>query len=182
MRQCPATTGGGTFPSPRSQSRPRSVRRVRPTSRRVAPSGTIWRRRSVSELLVRASPPATDGTLLRVTPASAGWRHVGFEVLELAPGRRAVRATDGQEVCVVVVSGQASVRSEHGDWSIGGRGRRTPSIYLAPPSLWWRERARSPSAGLPRRAEARLRVHCRARRWRLRFEATERSSAGSIPS
>ena len=83
----------------------------------------------MSELLVRASPPATDGTLLRVTPASAGWRHVGFEVLELAPGRRAVRATDGQEVCVVVVSGQASVRSEHGDWSIGGR----PDPWAGPP-------------------------------------------------
>jgi 5-deoxy-glucuronate isomerase len=66
--------------------------------------------------------PAGDGTILAVTPESAGWRYVGFEVLELADGVVAERDTGEREVCVVVVTGTVHVRSEHGDWrDLGGR-------------------------------------------------------------
>jgi 5-deoxy-glucuronate isomerase len=71
-------------------------------------------------LLVR--PTAGAGTLLRVTPESAGWRHVGFEALLLGDGERAVRETGDREACVVVIQGRADVRSEHGEWAgLGGR-------------------------------------------------------------
>ena len=61
-------------------------------------------------LLVRPSAtPDEDGTFVRVTPESAGWGHVGFEVLALAAGRPAARATGDREVCVVVVAGRSSV-------------------------------------------------------------------------
>jgi len=77
----------------------------------------------VSSLVVHAADrPGADGVLLDVTPASAGWAHVGFEVLALAPGQVARRDGGGRELCVVVVSGTCHVRSQHGDWrELGGR-------------------------------------------------------------
>jgi 5-deoxy-glucuronate isomerase len=52
-----------------------------------------------------------------VTPESAGWTYVGFEV---ATGGFE-RATGTDEHCLVVLSGTCTVRSEHGDWPLGGR-------------------------------------------------------------
>jgi 5-deoxy-glucuronate isomerase len=75
----------------------------------------------VTDLLVRSHEPAGDGTLLTITPESAGWGHVGFEVLSLDAGRTAQRGTAERELCVVVVEGRCVVRSEHGEWEIGGR-------------------------------------------------------------
>ena len=71
-------------------------------------------------LLVKPGAPESDGTLVRITPESAGWEHVGFEVLALDGAAR--RETGTRECCVVVVSGTCDVSSEHGEWSeLGGR-------------------------------------------------------------
>jgi 5-deoxy-glucuronate isomerase len=67
-------------------------------------------------LLVRPSPPDAEGTILRVTPGSAGWSHVSFEVLVLAEGSVARRETGGQEACIVVVSGSVTIESSYGGW------------------------------------------------------------------
>ena len=77
----------------------------------------------MSRLLVEPRPrPADDGSLLLVTPESAGWTHVGFEVLRLGEGQRVQRSTDRRELCVVVLSGNVDLASEHGDWpGLGGR-------------------------------------------------------------
>jgi 5-deoxy-glucuronate isomerase len=75
----------------------------------------------VTNLLVRPHEPADDGTLLTITPESAGWGHVGFEVLSLDAGRMSRRSTEARELCVVVVAGTCTVRSSHGEWEIGGR-------------------------------------------------------------
>jgi 5-deoxy-glucuronate isomerase len=77
----------------------------------------------MSDLLVHpTAEPEPDGTLLRVTPESAGWRHVGFEALRLAGGATATRDTGDREVCVVVISGSVHVRSVFGEWrDLGGR-------------------------------------------------------------
>jgi 5-deoxy-glucuronate isomerase len=85
----------------------------------------------MSDLLVHpASNPAADGTLLDVTPTSAGWRHVGFEVLALTPGVVAERDTREREVCVVVVSGTVTIDSRHGAFvDLGGR----PDPWSGPP-------------------------------------------------
>jgi 5-deoxy-glucuronate isomerase len=74
-------------------------------------------------LLVHPAPePASDGSILCVTPESAGWGHVGFEVLDLRAGARATRVTGDREVCVVAIQGACHVRSGHGDWrDLGGR-------------------------------------------------------------
>src|ERR1700733_2154630 len=89
------------------------------TSRRSASS---WRE-PMSDLVVHpTASPAADGTLIDVTPASAGRTYVGFEVPTLAPGVVAKRDTRDREVCIVVISGTVTVNSEHGEYNeLGGR-------------------------------------------------------------
>jgi 5-deoxy-glucuronate isomerase len=93
----------------------------------------------VSLVIHPSAEAAEDGTILQVTPASAGWEHVGFEVLSLDGGVSAQRACGQREVCVVVIAGSADVRSEHGDWrELGGRADpwagRPDAAYLPPGS------------------------------------------------
>jgi 5-deoxy-glucuronate isomerase len=77
-----------------------------------------------------STTPAHDGTILTVTPASAGWDYVGFEVVALAEGRTAERSCGVREVCVVVVEGKATVSSGDYEWrDIGGR----PDPWSGPP-------------------------------------------------
>ena len=77
----------------------------------------------MSELLIRSGPPDESGACLSVTPDSAGWQYVGFEVLSLAAGIAASRECGVRELCLVVVQGCVNVRSQHGSWkAIGGRG------------------------------------------------------------
>jgi 5-deoxy-D-glucuronate isomerase len=48
--------------------------------------------RGVPDLLATSDgQPDRDGTLIKVTPESAGWKYVGFEVLRLEAGRSASR-------------------------------------------------------------------------------------------
>ena len=77
----------------------------------------------MSELLVSgASIPGPDGTILALTPESAGWERIGFEVLGLSPGTSAERLCGPRELCIVVISGVVHVASEHGEWlDLGGR-------------------------------------------------------------
>jgi 5-deoxy-glucuronate isomerase len=68
-----------------------------------------------------------------VTPESAGWTYVGFEVAT-APFSR---STGSLELCVVVLSGTCSIRSAHGTWDgLGGRpdpfSGRPDAAYLPP--------------------------------------------------
>jgi 5-deoxy-glucuronate isomerase len=83
------------------------------------------------ELVVHPeATPAPDGTVVSITPASAGWGYVGFEVLRLDAAQVAERDTGDRECCVVVVAGRCSVRSAHGDWhGLGGR----PDPWSGPP-------------------------------------------------
>jgi 5-deoxy-glucuronate isomerase len=77
----------------------------------------------MSELLARGP----------VTPESAGWQYVGFEVVNPPHSGN----TGSRELCLVVVEGTCSVRSEYGDWSDLGE-RTTPfagrpdAAYLPP--------------------------------------------------
>jgi 5-deoxy-glucuronate isomerase len=86
-------------------------------------------------LLVHTS--AGDGTILAVTPESAGWTYVGFEVVRLTGGARTTRDSGDREVCIVIVEGTAHVRSAHGEWrDLGGRpdpwGGMPDAAYLPP--------------------------------------------------
>jgi 5-deoxy-glucuronate isomerase len=65
-----------------------------------------------------------------VTPESAGWTYVGFEVVRLGAGDRVARETGERELCLVVVEGTCTVRSDHGEWAgLGGR----PDPFSGPP-------------------------------------------------
>ena len=65
-------------------------------------------------LLVKASKAGP--TIVDVTPASAGWRYVGFRAHRLAAGERVAIAMPGRELCIVVLSGRVDVRAGNGDW------------------------------------------------------------------
>jgi 5-deoxy-glucuronate isomerase len=91
----------------------------------------------VTSLLVRARAADPDGCVMRVTPESAGWRYVGFEVYRITPGAPLRRELAGRETCIVVLGGSCDIRSEAGDWTAVGD-RATPfdgapsGAYLPP--------------------------------------------------
>jgi 5-deoxy-glucuronate isomerase len=74
-------------------------------------------------LLVRPTATAGDpGLILRVTPESAGWDYIHFEVRQLAGGEDWSFATGGHELAFVNLSGRYRVTSSRGEWrGIGGR-------------------------------------------------------------
>lgn len=76
----------------------------------------------MSELLLKNRTPARDGLVHRVTPESAGWDHVGFDLYRLEPGQRLATTTGAREVCLVLVGGMAKVRAGSRDFGeIGER-------------------------------------------------------------
>jgi 5-deoxy-glucuronate isomerase len=77
----------------------------------------------MSKLLVRSHPPDAQGSILEVTPESAGWTHVGFQVVKLASGETFDGGDPARETCVVVMSGAAEVTA--GGASLGKVGGRT---------------------------------------------------------
>ena len=61
-------------------------------------------------ILVRGSPvPDADGNTLSVTPASAGWRYVGFAAVRLRPHERREWRLLDREACVVLLSGACTL-------------------------------------------------------------------------
>ncbi|CAM3659460.1 5-deoxy-glucuronate isomerase [Vibrio aerogenes CECT 7868] len=92
----------------------------------------------MSKLLSKYSDPAQDGCTQKITPANAGWEHVGFEVYELEPGQTLAIHDAGLEVCLVLVAGKATVKTETVSFGeIGDRmspfERKKPyAVYLAP--------------------------------------------------
>jgi 5-deoxy-glucuronate isomerase len=75
--------------------------------------------------------PDDDGSLIKVTPQTAGWEYVGFEVLALDAGRSVSRGTGSEEVCLVPLSGTCNVSAGDEEWKdIGGR----ESVFEGPPS------------------------------------------------
>jgi 5-deoxy-glucuronate isomerase len=86
-------------------------------------------------LLVKARRDARE--IVRVTPATAGWRYVGFTAYRLAPGERQALDLAGREVCIVVLSGRVNVDTGAARFDgIGGRAsvfdERGPYAVYAP--------------------------------------------------
>jgi 5-deoxy-glucuronate isomerase len=103
-----------------------------------------------SNLLVRPHAPDAEGVVLDITPESAGWRHVGFKVLKLAPGQDAAGETAGRETCLVVLTGTVDVQAgNHVFANIGGRDSvfedRGPFAVYAPAGTAWSVTARTPA-------------------------------------
>jgi 5-deoxy-glucuronate isomerase len=85
----------------------------------------------MSPLLVRPHAPDAYGSVLAVTPETAGWTHVGFEVLKLAAGAGYACVDSNRETCLVVMSGAAEVTA--GDVSFGVVGGRASVFEDAAP-------------------------------------------------
>lgn len=94
-----------------------------------------------SHLLVRPTKPDAANRVHHVTPASANWTYVGFEVFDLAAGQILERETGDQEVCLVIISGK--LQATGGDTDFGLIGERQSvfdglpwSVYVPARSAW----------------------------------------------
>lgn len=89
----------------------------------------------MADLLVRPSDPDEAGRVTHITPQSAGWGHVGFDLYRLKAGQTLSRDTGQEEHCLVMVAGS-------GDVTVGGRtfaglgGRATPFEDRAPGAVY----------------------------------------------
>jgi 5-deoxy-glucuronate isomerase len=90
-----------------------------------------------SKLLVRPGQPDQGGRILHITPESAGWKYVGFEVFKLKPGQVLKPDTHGRELCIVLVGGSTIVDINGAQTGLIGE-RRTPfegkpfAVYVPP--------------------------------------------------
>lgn len=72
-------------------------------------------------ILVKGSN-TEQGTVIRITPESAGWSYIGFQAERLPAGGTHHGDTGSDEVALVIVAGTVSVRSDAGAWeSVGER-------------------------------------------------------------
>lgn len=82
------------------------------------------------------SEPDRDGAVLSVTPESAGWSYVGFEVVRLNAGQTHRRETGDREACLVLLGGRADVATRTERWcGIGDRmsvfeNKKPYSVYV----------------------------------------------------
>lgn len=77
---------------------------------------------TADNLVVHPSSNPSDASLLvHVTPESAGWDHIYFEVRHLRPGDTLIRSTGDFEYGFVNLTGVYAIHSSHGDWRMGGR-------------------------------------------------------------
>jgi 5-deoxy-glucuronate isomerase len=90
---------------------------------------------------LRVRPSATQGRIHHITPESAGWTFVGFDVHRLKPGETVGDETRDREVCLVLIAGKA--RAEAGSQDFGEIGERMSpfdgkpwSVYAPADSSW----------------------------------------------
>jgi 5-deoxy-glucuronate isomerase len=95
----------------------------------------------MSRLHLRQHTPDREHRVIRVTPESAGWRYVGFDLYKLAAEETVAAATGSREVCIVFISGLGKAEVDGED--LGGIGRRLIvfdgrpyAIYVPAGSKW----------------------------------------------
>ena len=76
-------------------------------------------------------PTGDHGKLHDISPESAGWTYVGFELYRLAPGESAEAATGDREVILVLVEGKARLTGAGQDF--GEMGDRMDVFEKTPP-------------------------------------------------
>jgi 5-deoxy-glucuronate isomerase len=101
----------------------------------------------MTPLLRRPLRPA--GLVHDITPADAGWSHVGFALHRLAPGETATGTTRAREVILVLVEGKAQITAAGQDWGLMGDrmdvfDRRPPHALYLPPGQDWTATATTP--------------------------------------
>ena len=90
---------------------------------------------------LHVKPQGERGRITHITPQSAGWKHVGFEVHKLGAGEKLAANTGDREACLVLVSGKARIAASGADLGVLGE-RMTPfegkphAVYV--PGGFWR--------------------------------------------
>jgi 5-deoxy-glucuronate isomerase len=85
--------------------------------------------------------PDAKGRTIHVTPASAGWTYVGFDLCRLKAGESARGNMKDREVCLVLVSGKAAIGAEGQYYGVLGE-RMSPfegkpwSVYVPAGADW----------------------------------------------
>src|SRR5918997_5728985 len=94
----------------------------------------------IAELLVTGKKrPEENGSVVSVTPASAGWDYVGFEVFQLTEGQTLEQQSWEEEVCLVILSGLCNVSTDDDKWR--NLGKRESVFDGAPCALYLPPRA-----------------------------------------
>lgn len=63
----------------------------------------------MSKLLIPSGAPDEAGRVIDVTPESAGWRYIGFQIHHLKPGQTIRGGSGERETCLVVLAGSADI-------------------------------------------------------------------------
>jgi len=99
----------------------------------------------MSKLLIRPGEADSLYRTVHITPQSAGWTYVGFDLVKLAPGQTVEADCGDREVCLVLVSGRAAITVDATDFGTLGE-RMNPfdgkpwSVYT-PAGHGWRVQA-----------------------------------------
>ncbi|MGB3831744.1 MAG: 5-deoxy-glucuronate isomerase [Mesorhizobium sp.] len=94
----------------------------------------------MSKLLLKAD--RGHGRVAHVTPESAGWTYVGFDLYRLRPGERVAAGTGGREACLVFIAGKGRAGAGSRDFGLLGE-RMSPfegkpwSVYVPQGTDWW---------------------------------------------
>ncbi|MEB3103907.1 5-deoxy-glucuronate isomerase [Ferviditalea candida] len=76
----------------------------------------------MSKLIITPDSSASaDGKLISITPESAGWTYVGYDMIKLHEGQSFRSETGDREVCLVLLSGVADVSTASEQWNAIGR-------------------------------------------------------------
>ena len=75
----------------------------------------------MSKLLLKPQEPNSEGKILQVTPESAGWDYIGFEVYSIKKGDTIKKETNNNEVCLVLLSGKANVKTKNHEFNDIGK-------------------------------------------------------------
>ena len=90
-------------------------------------------------LLVK--PEGAHGRVSHVTPESAGWTYVGFDMHHMRPGEILAAETGSREVCLVWISGKGTATAAGQDFGVIGE-RMSPfegaphALYIPADSNW----------------------------------------------
>jgi 5-deoxy-glucuronate isomerase len=95
----------------------------------------------MSRLHLRPAAPDRNFRTLHVTPESAGWEYVGFDLHRIPSGNTAKGETGDREVCLVFVSGSGTAKAGGEDFgTLGGRADpfsgKPHSLYVPAGSDW----------------------------------------------
>lgn len=86
----------------------------------------------MSKLIVPSKDQADErGNVLTITPETAGWTYVGFEVFKLSAGESLREQTGDREICLVLLSGRANVATA--ELKLTEIGRRMSVFEKTPP-------------------------------------------------